>query len=145
MPTCVHLILKKRDEQVTIGNSVAILRQKFSQSVSLPFADVLSEPLEIRSGQIIDGLVFEYDDGLATIEGRVVSMDGRPITNAIISEQIAGLDMKRTTTNEKGEFSVMLLRGELITLVAETAEGRLRGKVTSLAGAEKSVEIQVRD
>jgi hypothetical protein len=28
---------------MTIGNPVAILRQKFAQSIGLPFADVLSE------------------------------------------------------------------------------------------------------
>ncbi len=42
MPTCVRLILKKGDEQMTIGNRVAILREKFAQSIGLPFALILT-------------------------------------------------------------------------------------------------------
>jgi hypothetical protein len=100
--------------------------------------------LEIKAGQTVDGLAFQYDDQLDTVKGQVVSSDGKPLANAVISERIAGLDMKRTTTDANGRFSLTVLRGEKSTLVAEDAGGRSRGEITFIAGEKKSVEIRVR-
>ena len=42
---------------MTIGNPVAILRQKFAQSIGLPFADVLSES-DIESALEDEGVTY---------------------------------------------------------------------------------------